>query len=481
MARVAYSWRTRGVLVAARTASWQGPALDIKAQVQPGVQYTATAWLRLAPGEAPAPLRLSIERRLAGSPTYETVAHDTMVDSDSWVRLQGTLRLVAPVDSLALYAESATGTPSFFIDDVTVTRVPSLPIEHDIPALKDVMAGDFAIGAAIAPLQIGGAHGELLRRHFNSVTPSNALKWDATEPTEGLFRFADADALVEFAVVNRMQVRGHTLLWHQQLPDWVFLDTKGRALVHSAESKALLLARVERHVRSVVTRYAGRIQAWDVVNEVIDATQPDGLVDDPWSRLTGVDFIKVAFTAAHDADPAALLCINDYNLTQPAKREAMYRLVARLRSEGVPVGCIGNQMHGNVGWPSAHETAATIERFAKLGVDQQITEMDVSVYTDRTTSFVTIPPDVFGLQAARYAELFRVYRDHRASISSVTLWGLADDDTWLSFYPVTRRDAPLLFDEQLQSKPAFRAIVAAPRPPTPGAKVTPERRPAAPK
>jgi endo-1,4-beta-xylanase len=334
-----------------------------------------------------------------------------------------------------------------------------------LPSLKAAYADQFLIGAAVGLPQVTGSQADLLKKQFNSVTPGNVLKWAATEPTEGSYDFAASDAIVTFAATNGIKVRGHTLVWYRQTPDWVFQDASGVPMTPTPQNKALLLSRMEQHITALMNRYRGRIYAWDVVNEALndDGSMRDSL----WYRIAGLDYIRNAFVTAHAADPSAELCINDFSLTMPAKRDAMFRLVKKLRDEGVPINCIGSQMHGNIQVPNAAEVAASIDKFADLGVDQQITEMDMSVYTNGTTSYGNIPASVLTRQASQYKALFDVYRSRGSKISSVTVWGLTDADTWLNTNPIPRTDAPLLFDSRLQPKPAFWAVVGAAPPKVP--------------
>ncbi|WP_377271388.1 endo-1,4-beta-xylanase [Peterkaempfera sp. SMS 1(5)a] len=450
---------THSLAVTGRSSSWQGPSLSLLGTMQPGTSYTLSVWVRLAAGESSTPVRLSIERQFGGTASYDTVASNVTATAGGWVQLSGTYTLAAQVDVLKTYVESVSGTPSFLIDDFAMTHLPGVPVQQDIPSLKDVLAPDFTVGAAVTPAEITGDHADLLAKHFGSVTPGNAMKWDATEPTEGAFKYTDADAIVDFAAAHGIGVRGHTLVWYQQTPAWVFQDASGTTMTATPENKALLLSRMENHIKAVMGHFKGKLYAWDVVNEAIDETQSDGLRHSMWYQIAGPDYIADAFRTAHEADPDAELCINDYNTTVAAKRQALYNLVSSLRQQGVPVDCVGHQMHGNIDWPSASDTAATIEQFAGLGVDQQITEMDVSVYTDNTSSYSTIPAAALTKQAAEYKALFDVYRSHRDDISSVTVWGLADDNTWLDSFPINRLDAPLFFDRQLQAKAAYWSVV----------------------
>ncbi|SDH02042.1 endo-1,4-beta-xylanase [Nonomuraea jiangxiensis] len=436
-----------GLAVTGRSASWDGPALNVFGRMGKGDKYSLSAWVRLGPGADAGRLGLSIERRTGGTPSYERVVAPRDVPAGEWVRLSGTYTLAYDVEFLSVYVESDSGTFPFDLDDFELRHLPAKPIQTDIPALKDAVP--FTMGTASSRAETLGVHGELLVKHFGSLTPGNALKWDATQPSEGVFTFADGDHLVDFAAGHGLAVRGHTLAWHSQTPDWVF----------AGADKETLLKRLETHVRTLVTRYKGKIAAWDVVNEVVDENQPDGLRRSPWYEIAGLDFIRTAFRVAREADPDAKLFINDYNTEFPRKREALYALVKRLKAEGVPIDGVGHQLHLNIEHPSAAGVEATIERFATLGVDQQVTELDVSVYTDFVSSYDTISPELLLQQGHRYKELFDVFRRQAAHLSSVTVWGASDDVSWLRTWPIPRLNAPLPFDDELQAKPAYWGIV----------------------
>ncbi|GAB3155096.1 endo-1,4-beta-xylanase [Microbispora hainanensis] len=439
-----------------RSDTWDGPAISVLGKMAKGSKYTLSAWVRLGPDTSSGNLGLSIERRTNGTPSYERVAAPKAIPAGQWVELTGTYTLAYDVDFLSVYVESDAGTFPFNLDDFTLTYVEPKPIQTDIPSAKDEVP--FTLGAAISRAQTLGEHGDLLLKHFGGVTPGNALKWDATEPSEGGFTFGEGDYLVNYAVEHGLTFRGHTLAWHSQTPDWVFKDGD-RDLTASPADKALLLTRLVNHVKTLVGRYKGKIAVWDVVNEVVDENQPDGLRRSKWFQITGLDFIRTAFRVAHETDPAAKLFINDYNTEFPRKREALYALVKKLKAEGVPIDGVGHQLHLNIEQPPASEVEATIEKFATLGVDQQVTELDVSVYPDFVSTYDEVPAEVLAEQGYRYKELFDVFRRHKSQISSVTVWGLADDDTWLSTFPITRLNAPLLFDDELQAKPAYWGVV----------------------
>jgi endo-1,4-beta-xylanase len=444
--------------VTARTAAWQGPTLDVLDRFTLGTQYTISVWVRLAEGAAADSARLSVERRSGGVAAYDQVVGNTAVTAGGWVNLTGRYTLATEVDFLSVYVETANTTGAFFIDDVLISYLPAPPIQTGIPSVRDVVT-EFPVGAAITAAETVGVHGQLLAKHFSSVTPGNALKWDATEPAENSFSYAQADPLIAYAKAHDLAVRGHTLVWHNQTPAWVFTDAAGAPMTATPENKELLLARLTNHIRNVAAHYGTDIGVWDVVNEVIDESQADGLRRSQWYAITGLDFIRTAFTVAREVAPHAKLFINDYNTNVPAKRDALYNLVSKLRAEGVPIDGVGHQMHINVDWPSVAETEAMLRTFVPLGLEQQITEMDVSIYRDNGETFPAPPADRLLKQAYVYRDMFALFRRYAGDITSVTLWGLADDNTWLDTFPVTRKDAPLLFDTALQAKPAYWGVV----------------------
>ncbi|MDI6105418.1 endo-1,4-beta-xylanase [Actinoplanes sp. NEAU-A12] len=446
---------TGSLAVSGRTAAWEGPSLDVFGVFKKGTAYTVSAWVRMESGSDTA--RLSVERRTGGVAAYDQVSGGTAVSSGAWVNLTGRYTLATDVDFLRLYVETSSTTGPLHIDDVTASYVPALPVQTDIPAVKDVVT-EFPVGVAITGAEIISEHGELLNRHFASVTPGNALKWDATEPSENTFTYAQADPLIAYAKANDLAIRGHTLVWHNQTPAWVFTGADGQPMTATAEDKTLLLARLENHIRNVAAHYGTDIGVWDVVNEVIDESQSDGLRRSTWHTVTGLDYIRTAFRVAREVAPHAKLFINDYNTNVPAKRDHLFTLVQRLRAEGVPIDGVGHQVHINVNWPTIAESEAMLAKFVPLGIEQQITEMDVSIYTNESENFATPPADRLLKQAYVYRDMFALFRRYAGEITSVTLWGLADDNTWLDTFPVTRKDAPLLFDTRLQAKSAYWGV-----------------------
>lgn len=344
------------------------------------------------------------------------------------------------------------------------------------PALKDVFLGEFTVGAALNPSQFQEQDTRsvpLIKKHFNSITPENVLKWERVHPEPKTYAFELPDKYVNYGQKNNMEIVGHTLVWHSQTPAWVFQDEKG-----GPADRDLLLTRMHEHINTVVGRYKGRIKAWDVVNEALN--EDGSMRQTPWMKIIGEDYIAKAFQYAHEADPEAILLYNDYNLENGAKRNGCVALVKKLKAQGVPIHGIGSQGHNKLnGFPSADEQDATLTAFGALGVTVAITELDMDVLpraVRNPTAEVSIragadaklnpytaglPEDVQQTLATRYAELFKVYRKHAKVLSRVTFWGVTDGDSWLNNWPVVGRTSyPLLFDRQGKPKPAFQAVVA---------------------
>jgi endo-1,4-beta-xylanase len=324
-----------------------------------------------------------------------------------------------------------------------------------VPALKTVYADYFPIGVAVHPRMMEpGAEADLIKTQFNSLTAENVMKMGPIQPEEGKFAWENADKIVAFAQDNQLKLRGHTLCWHQQTPKWFF--TKNDQQV----SKEELLKRLKDHIFAVAGRYKGKIYAWDVVNEAVPDTGAVLYRDTPFFKIIGEEYIEKAFEYAHQADPNALLFYNDYSTENPAKREKIYQLLKRLLDKKVPIHGIGLQGHYNLKNPSAEALEESITKFAALGLQVQITELDVSVYDWEEKEKKPLTPDLATKQAQHYRMLFEVLRRHRDKITGVTFWNLSDRSSWLDNFPVKgRKDYPLLFDEEGKPKPAFWEVV----------------------
>jgi endo-1,4-beta-xylanase len=341
-------------------------------------------------------------------------------------------------------------------------------------SLKDAFKGNFVIGAAINAEQIMGRdeRGEaIIEEQFNSISPENALKWESVHPLPGKYDFALADQYVEFGEKHHMYIVGHNLVWHNQVPAWVFRDDKGNLL-----SRDALLARLRDHISTVVGRYKGKIQSWDVVNEALN--EDGSMRQSLWEKIIGDDYIAKAFEYAHEADPQAQLTYNDYNLENEAKRNGAIALIKKLQAAGVPIASVGLQNHDNLIWPTAEQEDATISAFAALGLKAAISELDINVLPTaglQPTADVNLNikenaklnPYVNGLPVSvqqeltrRYAGLFRVFVKHRGVVTRVTFWGVTNGDSWLNNWPIRgRTNYPLLFGRDGKPTAAFDAVV----------------------
>ncbi|GFN30825.1 endo-1,4-beta-xylanas [Paenibacillus curdlanolyticus] len=444
---------TKGMFVEGRTETYHGASRDLTPLLNLGINYTIRGWVKLPSGSGNANITLSMQRTTGTTTNYENLATQS-VTSNGWVKLEATYRLSAVPDSISVYFESNSATQSFYVDDFEVIEITPPAIETNIPSLKDVFANDFPIGTAILNDEMYGPNGDLLTKHFASITPGNNLKWDATEPQENEFHFEGPDAVIEFAQDHNLKVRGHTLVWHSQAPDWIFRDANNNLV-----TKEVLFARLKNHIDTVVGRYKGQIYAWDVANEVIDESEPNGMRKSLWYQIAGEEYIEKAFEYAHAADPDAKLYINDYNTHIPQKAQFLYDLVKRLKAKGVPIDGVGHQTHINIEYPQLSQIEDSIVKFSDLGVLQDITELDMSIYNNNYTQYETLPANLAQQQATRYKALFDIFLKHKNLLSNVIFWGQDDGHTWLRTFPTTRNDWPLLFDENLQSKPAFWSIV----------------------
>jgi endo-1,4-beta-xylanase len=450
------------LLTTNRTATYQGPAFDVTNVMFNGSTYHVELWAKLAPGATSTQLRVSLDRKLGTAlETFTTLVPNTTVTADAWVLMSATFTVNLANTSLVLYVESASGTPSFYIDDFKITFLQPAVAERNIPSVYQTVAAQFPIGAAVRTADLSGEAAFLLTKHYNSITSENDMKWDATEPTEGTFTFTTADSEVAFAKANNMHVRGHTLVWHNQIPAWVFNDASGNPMTPTPDNRALLIQRMQNHITAVMTHFGADVGTWDVVNEPIDPSQPDGLRRSPWYNIIGPDYIDIAFQAARAAAPGAKLYLNEFSTTDPTKLAFLASVVSGLKSRGVPIDGVGHQMHSNVDFPQAADVVNAVNTIAALGVENSITELDVSVYSNSfstpVTDYTDIPQDRFLKQGYRYHAFFQAFKQLQGKIASVTFWGKADDHTWLT--SSTKVDGPLLFDTQLQHKYAYWAVV----------------------
>ncbi|MBN2338520.1 MAG: endo-1,4-beta-xylanase [Acidobacteria bacterium] len=351
--------------------------------------------------------------------------------------------------------------------------------------LKEAYRDAFLVGCAVNDAIASGrdkAWGDVVLRHFNTLTPENAMKAEAVNPRPGVYNFAPADAFVEFAEKNAMFIVGHTLVWHNQTPDWFFTDGQGKP-----KTRAALIERMREHIEAVAGRYAGRVNAWDVVNEVI---ADDGSYR-PTRWVEGVGdgdlLVKSAFRFAARYAPDAELYYNDFNAWRPSKRDGIVRLVRMLQEEGIRIDGVGMQGHWGLHYPRTEYVEAAIDAYAALGVKVMITELDVDVLPltregqiigsvmshaqfqlEELKAYLDpyaggLPERVEKQLADRYETLFRIFHGRRDKIDRVTFWGVHDGMSWKNDYPVPgRTNYPLLYRRDGRPKPALDRLLRLP-------------------
>ncbi|WTJ79183.1 endo-1,4-beta-xylanase [Kitasatospora sp. NBC_01539] len=286
-------------------------------------------------------------------------------------------------------------------------------------------------GAAVAANHLGeSAYASTLDAEFNAVTPENEMKWDAVEATRNTFTYGAADQIVSHAQSKSMKVRGHTLVWYSQLPGWV--GGLGATDLRTA---------MNNHITQVMTHYKGKIYAWDVVNEAFQDGSSGARRSSPFQDKLGSGYIEEAFRTARSVDPNAKLCYNDYNTDgQNAKSNAVYAMVKDFKQRGVPIDCVGFQSHFNSASPVPSDYQANLQRFADLGVDVQITELDIEGSgTAQATSYGKVTTACLAVTRC----------------TGMTVWGIPDKYSWRS------SGTPLLFDDNYGKKPAYTAVLNA--------------------
>lgn len=393
---------THSLLATGRTHAFDGPQISVSNKMYDGSQYAVKVWVKLAPDATQADtIRVSLQTTLAGSTTFHTVVGNTPVPLGTWVELS------VPVYSMAfaydpgqafLYVESNSGTQSFYIDDFRLTFLPPITIQQDIPSIFQTLAQFFPVGAEVDTSDLSGPHAQLLTKHFDSIVSGNDMKWSSIEATQGHLDFTNADKEVAFAQANNMKIRGHNLLWAngQQTPSWVFLEADGVTPLSASNAAdvALLTQRIQDHIIQEVQHFGSAIYGWDVVNEPLDANQSDCLSHGPFYSVLGAQYLDIALKAARQFAPAGTqLFINDFSTTDANRLACLIKLVRQLRARGVPLDGVGHEMHNHIDNPSPEAMFEAIETLHRLypGLRQQVTELDVSVYTagDNTSNYGT--------------------------------------------------------------------------------------------
>lgn len=360
---------------------------------------------------------------------------------------------IALMASLLVFGSACTHSPS------------------DKSGLADALEAHFLVGAALAPVHYEGDQAEIVEQHFNAIVAENHMKFMHLQPVEGEFDWQKADRFVAFGEAHQMHMTGHTLAWHRQHPEWLFVDRDGANV-----SRQVLLDRMEAHITAVMQRYQGRVHSWDVVNEAVLDTGE--MRPSKFYEIIGPDWVEHMFRFAAAADPDAKLYYNDYLLNLPEKREAVYALVKSMQDKGIRVDGIGMQQHVTVNYLDLSEIETSIIQFAELG-HVLVTELDVSVLPVPQDNFSAEISKLFGLSPGlnpypeglpqeraqaidqRFVDLFQLYVKHADKITRVTTWGVSDTHSWRNYWPIPgRTDYPLLFDRDLNPKPAVARIIS---------------------
>jgi endo-1,4-beta-xylanase len=314
------------------------------------------------------------------------------------------------------------------------------------------------IGTAIIPFDLNTAsYAAIAAGQFSVVTPGNEMKWQVVEPTQGTFDWSGADRLVAFAEAHGQLVRGHTLLWHNQLPTWLTTGVSNGTI-----SNAQLTDLLHQHILTEVSRYKGKIWQWDVANEFFTDANPSGInPNDFWVSHLGAGIIPQAFRWAHEADPHALLCYNDYNIAgedgSNAKSDAVFAWLQQMLAQHVPISCVGDQGHLDTQFGfSGTRMTQDLQRYASLGLKVAITEADVRTFVNNATA--QVPTD----NLAQFAQPFEFGQMMKACLAvrqciSFTVWGFGDADSWVPGF-FTGEGYATIYDVNLNPKPAYTEL-----------------------
>lgn len=466
------------LLVSNRQANWQGAIISVNNKMYPGSVYNVSGWVMLTPADGTNHvINVSLQTTIGGNTSYPAVTPypGVSVPADGqWhqISVMGYNMASAYDQGQAFlyfqtFPSSGNDLVSFYLDDFQLTYVNPPSIQTDIPSMYQALSTDFPIGAAIDPSDLTGAHEQLLVKHFNSITSGNDMKWSSVESSYGNFNFTNADQQVGVAVCNNMLIRGHNLVWATgaQTPSYAAGDG-----TNSPANQATVINNIQEHITNEIKHFGKKVSVWDVINEPLDPSQPDCLVHGPFYQVLGKSYIDVALNAAEAAvqqyDPGAKLFINDYSTADPNRLACMVQLIGDLKARGIPVDGVGHEFHNAINYPSVQGMVNAVDTLANNfpGLDQEVTEYDESVYHtgDRSNYGNNVPLSVLAEQGWLYADTFDAFKQlaEEHELSRVTIWGMADDDTWLDNFPVQgRKDHPLPFDTGLQAKWAYWGIV----------------------
>ncbi len=470
------------LLASGRSKEWNGPAFRLDDKLEPYTEYYISAKVK---GKYYTNVTLSNQFDNADGVTkynnlLQNISQQNYPTEDGWVTIPPTkISFTDEMKNVYVYFEG--GTDDLFIDDFTITEVPSVEIEQDIPGLKDVFVNDFKVGTALTPAALSSKPTmDIVEKHFSgSITAGNEMKPDAVldkaacqayfeetgDDTVPQITFGAAKPLLNYCQKNNIPVRIHTLVWHSQTPDWFF--KVGYADDGEWVDKETMLARMENYIKAyfeeLIKLYPDiDFYACDVVNEAWNdqgaprnpGEQGDhGSNNSAWVQVFGDNsFIEPAFTFARKYAPEGCkLYYNDFNEYMDGKLNAIVEMATDLKAKGVIDG-IGMQSHLDArqsldsSFPSVNMYNKALDKYAELGLDIQITELDATTPENPTDAD-------FKVQADYYKGIWDSIYAHKDSISAVIVWGVTDDGSWRA------KKYPLLFDADYKAKPAFHSII----------------------
>lgn len=459
--------------ISKRADFWNGATVDLSKQLKVGEAYYVEAAVMYEQGPDTMQIDCKLEKN---SNEYLNFA-STMATKGEWILMSGTIIIPEGTTTAQVYFETGAGVDfvDFYVDRVSIKREIVTANRGDIPSLKEAYQDYFSVGVACTNNEISEERRELIVQQFNSLTAGNEMKPEAlldyakciSDPgydENPAVNFSRVETMLKFAQDSGLKMRGHTLVWHSQTPRWFFAEGYSKEPNAPLVSKELMLKRLENYIKNVLeymqTNYPGLVYAWDVVNEAINPS--DGEVggyrskDSLWYQVIGPEFVEKAFEYARKyADPEVKLFYNDYNTEESGRMLAILDLVKKLQEKKLIDG-IGLQSHISIDSPSLIKIEESIRKYAELGLEIQLTELDMAMeeYTQ----------EAYNKQAQRYKRLFTLIKNldetGAANITNVTFWGLSDDITWLSKPGVP--SYPLLFDKYLKQKPAFWGVLLSP-------------------
>jgi len=454
--------------VSDRISQGQGLQHDVAGIFEPGATYDFSAWIKFE-GE-PGDITLSAHVASDGSSSYPNLVQLPGMSND-WVQASGTFTMPNYTSAAEIYFETkwagsgvAGNTSTFLVDDIVFEQRPDAVIQDLDPLYSAI---DVPLGVAADSRETYRSAAELLTKHFTQVTPENSMKPENWYSGRTFTPSAETKSLMDFAVENDLRVYGHVLVWHAQTPAWFFQDDAGNKLPVNDESAQIVRQRMEDHIERVAQwmydeygafgSASNPIVAWDVVNETIaDSGQySDGMRRSDWYTYLGEQYIDYSFEyaekyfndvfAAPGGDRIELF-INDYNSELPGKQQRYYDLIERLLARDVQIDGVGHQFHVSLSLPVS-SLAGALAKFSDLGLQQAVTELDVTTGTPLTESLLVE-------QGYYYRDAFRAFRAYEDQLYSVSVWGLYDTRSWRN-----SSGGPLVFDEGMQAKPAYHGIM----------------------